>query len=406
MPSSHTQTEKASGITLAQGYTAGATYCGLKRKKGSLDLGMLYSQRPASTAGVFTTNKVKAAPIVLSHENLVHTKGRARAVVVNSGSANASVGKQGIKDAREMAELAAERLHLDPEEIMVASTGVIGVELPMGLIRAGIKNIEMSPTGGLSFARSIITTDLRTKEFTASGTVNKKKFIVGGCAKGSGMIHPNMATMLSFITTDAEVDPGFLDKCLRKAVDRSFNMITVDGDTSTNDSVFVFANGASGVKIEPNTPAADAFERALSDVCTNLAIEIARDGEGAQKLITVRVESAHTQEEARLAARAIASSNLVKTAVRGNDPNWGRVLAALGRSGASIDERKITMHINAICTMDGGMPVPFYKEAAVAAMSEPEVVIRVQIGIGKYDATAWGCDLTEEYVRINSSYTT
>ncbi len=406
MPSADIQTEKASGVTLAQSYTAGATYCGLKRKKGSLDLGMLYSQRPASAAGLFTTNKVKAAPVVLSHENLFKTKGKARAVVVNSGSANASVGKQGIKDAREMAELAAEHLHLDPSEIMVASTGVIGVELPMGLIRTGIKKIEMSPDGGLSFARSIITTDLKTKEFATSSTVNKKKFTIGGCAKGSGMIHPNLATMLSFITTDAAVDPVFLDKCLRKAVDNSFNMITVDGDTSTNDSVFIFANGASGVKIAPNTPAAAAFEKALSEVCTHLAIDIARDGEGAQKLITVRVESARTQNDARMAAKTIASSNLVKSAVRGNDPNWGRVLAALGRSGADIDERKITMHINAICTMDGGMPIPFYKEAAVAAMSEPEVTIRVQLGIGKYDATAWGCDLTEEYVRINSSYTT
>lgn len=406
MPTANIQNKKNSGVTLAQGYTAGATYCGLKRKKDSLDLGMLYSQRPASAAGLFTTNKVKAAPVVLSHENLSRGKGKARAVVVNSGSANASVGAQGIKDAREMAVLAADRLHLDPVEIMVASTGVIGVELPMGLIRTGIKKIEMSPAGGLSFARSIMTTDLRTKEFTSSSVVNKKKFIVGGCAKGSGMIHPNMATMLSFITTDADVEPSFLDKCLRKAVDSSFNMITVDGDTSTNDSVFIFANGASGVKIRPDTAAADAFERTLSHVCTNLAISIARDGEGAQKLITVRVESARTQSDARLAARTIASSNLVKSAVRGNDPNWGRVLAALGRSGAAVDERKITMHINAICTMDGGMPIPFYKEAAVAAMSEPEVTIRVQLGLGKHDATAWGCDLTEDYVRINSSYTT
>lgn len=406
MPSTGTKTERNSGVTLAQGYTAGATYCGLKRKKDSLDLGMLYSDRAANTAGLFTMNKVKAAPVILSQENLQHTRGKARAVVVNSGSANASVGKQGIKDAREMAELAAERLHLDPGEVMVASTGVIGVELPMGLIRAGIKKIEMRANGGPSFARSIITTDLCTKEYSNSATVNKKKFVVGGCAKGSGMIHPNMATMLSFITTDADVDPAYLDKSLRKAVDRSFNMITVDGDTSTNDSVFVFANGASGVKVRPGSAEADAFDKALSDVCTNLAIAIARDGEGAQKLIIVNIDGARTQEDARLAAKTIASSSLVKSAVRGNDPNWGRVLAALGRSGAAIDERKITMHLNTICTMDDGVPIPFYKEAAVAAMSEPEVTIHVTLGIGKHKATAWGCDLTEEYVRINSAYTT
>ncbi len=406
MPTTGTKTDKNSGVTLAQGFTAGATYCGLKRKKDSLDLGMLYSSRPASAAGMFTLNKVKAAPVVLSQENLKSTKGKARAVVVNSGSANASVGKQGMIDAKEMARLAAERLHIDPSEIMVASTGVIGVELPMGLIKAGIKKIEMGAIGGPSFARSIVTTDLTTKEYSTSVTINKKRFVIGGCAKGSGMIHPNMATMLAFITTDAEVDPAYLDKSLRKAVDSSFNMITVDGDTSTNDSVFVFANGASGVKIRPNTAEATAFDKALAEVCTNLAIAIAKDGEGAQKLIVVKIEGARTQEDARSAAKTIASSSLVKSAVRGNDPNWGRVLAALGRSGAAIDEQKITMHLNAICTMDGGAPIPFYKEAAVAAMNEPEVTIQVKLGMGKYNATAWGCDLTEEYVRINSAYTT
>ena len=394
-------------ITSPKGFLAGAVYCGLKHRRESLDLGLLLSERAATAAGVFTKNKIQAGSIVVSREHLGKAKGVARAIIANSGSANACVGEQGLKDAQEMAQLVARKLNFSSEEVLVASTGVIGVELPMGLIRTGVENLQPSPGSGHDFARSILTTDTRTKEVAVSFKLGRQQATIGGVAKGSGMIHPNMATMLCFLTTDAAVETRYLDQALRESVDDSFNMISVDGDTSTNDCVFLLANGSLGNKpLRTGSPGARTFEEALTYVCTSLAKEIVRDGEGASKLVIVVVEGARSLADARQAARTIASSTLLKAAVRGCDPNWGRVLAALGRSGAEIQDDKLRVDINGICTLDGGVPIPFYREAAVAAMSEAEVTIRVSLNLGNFSAAAWGCDLTEEYVKINSSYTT
>ncbi len=393
-------------ITTPQGFLAGATYAGLRTYGvGKLDLGLLYSEAPCTSAGVFTTNKVKAASLVVCAEQLA--KGRARAIVANSGCANACVGGQGVKDARETVALAASKLGVTRDEVLIASTGIIGVELPMALIRKGMGQIALSRNSGHDLARAIMTTDTRSKEIALSLELGGKPVRIGGIAKGAGMIHPNMATMLSFVTTDAAVERGFLQQSLREAVDSSFNMITVDGDSSTNDTVLLLANGASGGKtISAGDPEAPLFARAVKEVCIYLAKQIVLDGEGATKLIEVIVEGAGTVADARLVARTIASSSLVKTAVHGEDPNWGRVIAAAGRSGARLVESKIAMWINGMCTMEKGTPVPFHQEAAVASMKALEVNIRLNLNLGKQSATAWGCDLTQEYVRLNSVYTT
>jgi glutamate N-acetyltransferase/amino-acid N-acetyltransferase len=293
------------------------------------------------------------------------------------------------------------------QEVLVASTGMIGVELPMAPIRSGMEKIELARDGGGSFARAIITTDTHTKEMAVSFKLGGKACTIGAAAKGAGMIHPNMATMLCFIATDAAVAPGFLQPALKAAADRSFNQITVDGDTSTSDTVVLLANGKAGNKpIAAGAPEAALFSEALTAVCVYLAKSIARDGEGATKLIEVQVESAASWEDARLAARTIAASPLVKSAVHGADPNWGRVMAALGRSGAKVEESKVALAMNDIWMFDNGAPVPFFQEAARVSMQEPEVRIVVRLNQGKHSATAWGCDLTEDYVRFNSEYTT
>ncbi|MBI2866821.1 MAG: bifunctional glutamate N-acetyltransferase/amino-acid acetyltransferase ArgJ [Chloroflexi bacterium] len=394
-------------ITSAKGFLAGAVHCGLRQRKELPDLTLLVSEREAAAAGVFTRNKVRAGSVTVCIEHLAASGGKARAIIVNSGSANACVGEQSVKDAGEMAALAARKVGVPPEQVLIASTGVIGVELPMGLIRKGVPRIPLSQNGGNNFARAIMTTDLVPKEAAVSLTLGGKDVVIGGAAKGSGMIHPDMATMLAFIATDAAVEQSFLQAALRRAADVSFNMVSVDGDTSTNDCVLLLANGAAGNgPVAAQSPEAAAFEDALAAVCKTLAIKIAQDGEGAKKLITVIVSGARSDADARQAARTIVSSNLLKTAVHGSDPNWGRVLAALGRSGAEIEESKIRVEINGICTLDNGVPIPFYKEAAKVAMSEPEVVVRVSLNLGDRSATAWGCDLTAEYVTINSAYTT
>ncbi len=392
------------GVTAPRGFTAGATYAGLKTYgEDRLDLALLLSEAPCAGAGVFTQNRVVAAPVLLSREHL----GRAlpRAILANSGCANAAVGGQGIIDAREMSALAAERLGIAPEEVLVASTGVIGVELSMGLIRSGVRAIEPGDQGH-AFARAIMTTDMHPKEAAVRFTLDGAKATLAGTAKGAGMVHPDMATLLAFLTTDAAVEPVFLQEALKQAADQTFNMLTIDGDTSTNDTLLLLANGLAGNPPISGGSQGELFLAALVQVCQELAKMIARDAEGATKLLTVRTEGADTLEDARRAARTIASSTLLKTALFGNDPNWGRVLAALGRSGAVFDEGKVAVYINEICVMDGGKPVPFFREAAVATMQRPEVSILVRLGTGAVSATAWGCDLTEEYVRINSAYTT
>lgn len=387
-------------VTSPKGFQAGAVYAGIK-KKGDGDLGLLVSEAPCVAAGVFTTNLVKSAPVVLSQKRL--QSGRARAVVVNSGCANASTGAQGLTDAAEMAELAAQVAGVPATDVLVASTGVIGQRLPMERLKTGMKRVRLSADGGHRLARAIMTTDTVPKE-TA---VEADGFVIGGVAKGAGMICPNLATMLCFLSTDASVAPGFLQKALQRAVDLSFNMISVDGDTSPNDTVFLLANGLAGNKpIDERSAQAEVFQQALDQLCIHLAKAIARDGEGATKLIQVTVKGALTQADARLAARTVVSSPLVKTAVHGSDPNWGRILAAVGRSGAQLIESKIDLYLNGNCLVKGGTPQNFFRSRLVELLSEKEVFIGVDLNLGEAIATAWGCDLSEEYVIINSQYTT
>jgi glutamate N-acetyltransferase/amino-acid N-acetyltransferase len=393
-------------VTSPKGFRAGGTYAGLKKRDDKvLDLGILLSERPATVAATFTTNKVVSPSVVLSRERA--KRGTARAVVANSGCANCCVGPQGLKDASDMAALAARHAGVGAEEMLVCSTGMIGVELPMALIRQNMGNIKLTPEGGHDFTRAIMTTDTHPKEIAVSVEVAGRKVTLGGAAKGSGMIHPNMATMLSFITTDAAVDKGFLQAALSEAVGASFNMIDVDSDTSTNDSVILLANGAAGGSvILGGSAAGTAFQEALNYVCTALAKELARDGEGAQRLIEVVVDGAKTTQDARMAARSVACSLLVKAMVHGRDPNWGRIMMAVGKSGAELDESKVDIFVNDIHIVHEGVSIPYFKDAVVSAMNVPEVGFRVSLNLGQESATAWGCDLTEGYVIENSAYST
>jgi len=391
-------------VTSPKGFRAGATFAGIKKDaEHSLDLGILFSEAPCVAAALFTTNKIRAAPVVLSQERL--QSGRAVAVVVNSGCANAVTGEAGLRDAVEMADLAARGIGVSPEDVLVASTGVIGQELPMKLIRASIGQIILSPEGGHSLVKAMMTTDTVPKEVAVRA--GDSGFIIGGVAKGSGMIHPNLATMLCFLTTDAAVGLAFLKLALRKAVDISFNMVSVDGDTSTNDMVLVMANGLAGNEpISQGSRQAGVFQQALDQVCIYLAKSIARDGEGASKLIEVTVSGARNVAEARRAARTIVGSSLVKAAVYGNDPNWGRIVAAVGRSGVEVVESKIDLSLGDVDVVKGGRPLPFDKQSLASVLKGNEVSIGLNLNLGAASATAWGCDLSEEYVIINSKYTT
>ena len=393
-------------LTSPAGFRAGAAYAGLKTHgEDRLDLGILFSEAPCAAAGLFTRNKVCSATVPLSRSRV--EGGPVQAVIVNSGCANACVGPQGMLDAKEMASLAAKKLGLAEERVLVASTGIIGVELPMTLLRRSVPMVEMATQNGHSFARAIVTTDSHPKEIAVRFKAGGADCTIGAAVKGVGMIHPNLATMLCFITSDAAVDQAFLKEALRATVDGTFNMLTVDGDTSTNDMAILLANGKAGnAPIRTNTPDAAVFSQALTHVCTTLARMIAKDGEGATKLMEVVVTGAQTLDDARNAARAVVRSPLVKSAVHGGDPNWGRIVCAIGYSGANILEEKLRLTINGIVMLDNGTPVPFLKEAASSAMREPEVHIEASLGMGEASATAWGCDLTEEYVRFNSAYST
>jgi len=395
------------GVTTPKGFLAGTAYADIKgNNAGKADVALLYSEQPCAAAGVFTQNKFSAAPVHWSKE--VIADGRAQAVVVNSGNANAGTGDQGYRDSAQMAALAAEHLGLDRHDVLVASTGVIGVPLPMERMRTGIAASKPTAGGSQDFAVAIMTTDTVPK-FGAvevqlpDGTVGH----IGGSCKGVGMIHPDMATMLGFLTTDFAVEPQFLQQALKAAADRSFNMVTVDGDTSTNDTLLLLANGAGGnPPITRGSDAAATFQDALDELCVYLCKKIARDGEGATKLIEAEVRGALTLSDARVAARTIASSPLVKTAVYGNDPNWGRLLAAAGRSGAELDPTKVDAFIGDICLMKAGQPQAYDHALAVTTMKQETVHLRLHLHLGDAHATAWGCDLTEEYVHINADYTT
>ena len=390
-------------VTSVPGFVAGAVHAGIK-DTDELDLAILYSKMPCVATAVFTTNLVKSAPIILSQRHL--TQRKARAIVVNSGCANACLGEQGMTDASEMASLTATKVSIASQEVLVASTGVIGKPLPMSQIRNGIEKIELHQDGGHKLARAMMTTDTRPKEIAIQVEAKEGKFTIGGVAKGAGMMHPELATMLCFITTDAAVNIDFLQQSLKKAANASFNMLSIDGETSPNDCVFLLANGlASNTEIGFNN--GGDFQNALNEACIYLAKSIARDGEGATKLIEVVVEGAVNQTEARQAARTIVSSPLVKAAMHGGDPNWGRIVAALGRSGAKIREDKLDVHLNDICVMKQGSPTRFDAEELRTSLARAnKVPIKVYLNLGDGRATAWGCDLSEEYVRINSEHAT
>ncbi len=398
------------GITTCRGFKANGIAAGLK-KSGKLDLALVYSSAPCTSAAVFTRNAFKAAPVwydmqVLSSGALVH------GVAVNSGCANACTGDQGMIDAREMAQIAEQAMEATPGTFYVMSTGVIGQHMPMDTINKGIHQAATTlcgeRAGGANAAKAIMTTDTHSKEVAVRVNTDEGSFTVAGMAKGSGMIHPNMATMLCIITTDAAIAAEQLQTMLNKVIDSSFNMITVDGDTSTNDTVLVLANGAadlSAIESEAH-PLYPALLTALDEVVTHLAREIVRDGEGAEHLVEIVVEGAVTKEDARAVARSIANSSLVKTAIYGRDANWGRVICAVGYSGATIEPEKVSLKLGDMALFSKGTPIDFDEEHASQLLAQKEVRFAVDLGLGNQSATMWTCDLTHEYVNINANYRT
>ena len=401
------------GITAPQGFRAAGVACGIKRRSATaatapLDLALIVTEGPVSAAAVFTTNKAVAAPVIVSREHLAKSGGRAAAIVVNAGCANACTGEAGLAVARQMAEAAAAAARCAPHEVLVASTGVIGMPLSIEKVRAGVADASaaLSTSGSDNAMRAIMTTDPFPKGKAVSvTTAGGKTFAVGGICKGSGMIEPRMATMLGFLTTDARVAPGVLQGALRRVADETFNAITVDGECSTNDCVFLLASGASGVTIErDDDPALLAGLRAVSEF---LAREIVRGGEGATKLVTVTITGAATHEDAWLAARTIANSPLVKTAIHGGDPNWGRLVAAAGRSGAEFVLDRATVAVGPVQVFVSGVPHDERAGEAAAVMQQKELTVSVDLGTGGgHSATMWTCDFSAEYVRINAEYRT
>ena len=378
-------------LTAPEGFKIAAAAAGIR--KSGLDLGLLYSDRPATTAVVFTKNAFPAAPILVTRQHLKVSGNTARAVLVNAGNANAVTGEAGMNAARQCATELAKHLGCKPSDVFISSTGVIGRPLPVEKISAALPSLvrEMNPGGTDSFARAIMTTDTVPK--VATSRADGVRML--GFAKGSGMIHPNMATMLSYILTDAKIEFAALDKALRYAVDRSFHSITVDGDTSTNDTVAVLANGASGI-----SPSPEAFTAQLTEVCQTLAKAIARDGEGATKFVELTIEGAPSDEAAREIGRTIARSPLVKTAIYGCDPNWGRLICAVGNSGIPLSGEEVELFIDDVPLINGDLKVASEK------LNAKDVKIRVSLHSGSGKATVWTCDLTEEYIHINADYTT
>ena len=393
-------------VTSPQGFRAGAIHAGIRSDtpEDVLDVTVLATDGETTGGAVFTRNRITAAPVIVSRDNI--SKASPRAIVVNSGNANAAVGEQGIADARETADIVSAKLGLRAEEVLVCSTGVIGIPMPMDVMRRGIEAIELDAEAGHEFALAIMTTDLQSKESAVSVEIDGRTVTVAGAAKGSGMIHPDMATMLAFVTTDAAIEQDCLRRIVGRAADRSFNMISVDGDTSTNDTFIVIANGQSGHAPISSGENEAIIEEAITHVAMELAKAIVRDGEGATKLIEINVTGALSNDDARQAARVISTSPLVKTAVFGNDPNWGRVMMALGRSGIEVEESRVTLHFNDICVLQNGRAMAFSREEAVERMKQPEVHFDVSLGLGGGAATAWTCDFSYEYVRINGEYTT
>jgi len=395
---------------LPKGFRFAATACGLK-KTGALDLALISSDVPASAAAVFTQNLVVAAPVTLSKKNLRESQGRMRAVIVNAGNANCATGGQGEVVSLRTNEEAARCMVMAPQELFVCSTGVIGVQLPVEKILRALptlaRNRRASARSFTELALAICTTDTRPKTATASFKMSGKRIHVLGCAKGAGMIHPNMATTLAFVITDAAISPALLQKTLRNVTSRTFNSISVDGDTSTNDTLLVLANGAAGApRIAATSKGHRQFTAALEDVCGSLARQIVADGEGAQRVIEIEVRGAKTDTAARKIAETIATSPLVKTAFAGGDPNWGRIFAAAGRSGVRFDAALVEITMAGIKVLRNGQPLDFNERAASNRLLADHVPIIVDLHAGKSRARYWTCDFTAEYVRINASYRT
>jgi len=391
------------GVTAAQGFMAAGIHSGIKKNKK--DLALIYSEQPAHAAGVYTKNRFAAAPVVVTREHL--SAGRARAIICNSGNANACTGQQGVEDARRMAEITARHLGLSATEVVVASTGVIGEYLPMQIVATGIEQIVGSLTrqGGADAAEAIMTTDLVEKVTAYALDIGGRKVTVGGMAKGSGMIHPNMATMLGFITTDCAITPNLLHKALQYTVERSYNLITVDGDTSTNDMVVVLANGmAQNPLIANENEDYHRFLAALQRVNTELSQKIVRDGEGATKFLEVTVNHAASFATAKKLAMGILNSSLVKTAFFGEDANWGRIVSAMGQTDVDFRPELVNIWLGDVQVTKYGQGLRFDEEHAKDILRKKDIKITVDLGMGGETVTAWGTDLSYDYVSINASY--
>lgn len=394
------------GVTFAKGFTAAGVKAGIK-KSGNLDVAVIYTKTQAVVAGTFTQNKVAAAPVYVSKE--VVATGTAHAIVANAGCANACTGQQGLDDAHKMAQIAADELGVNADDVIVGSTGVIGVNLPMDKLEAGIKDAvaNLSADGSDNAGRAIITTDTHSKSVTCEFELSGKTVRMGAIAKGSGMIRPNMATMLCYITTDIAIDQALLQKVVSGCVEKSFNMISVDGDMSTNDMVIVLANGeANNAKITEENADYQIFFDKLMMLCTELAKQIAADGEGASKFLTINVKGAKSFADAKTVGMAIANSPLVKTAFFGEDPNWGRVICAVGYSGADMVPEKTVVKFGGITIFANGTGATYDEKALAHVMKEKDIVIDIELNMGQEDATVWSCDLSYEYVKINGEYHT
>jgi len=392
-------------VTSPKGFLAAGIFCGIKKQKK--DLSLIYSEADCTTAGTFTLNKVKAAPLIVS-QDVIKNKSTVKAVIVNSGNANACTGDKGYNDALSMQSYCAKKLGINQNEVLISSTGVIGQLMPMEKLLSGIDEIipALSSNGGFDAAEAIMTTDKKLKSFAVDVELNGGKITIGAICKGSGMIMPNMATMLAFITTDAKIETKFLQELLSSSVKNSFNKISVDGDTSTNDMVVILANGSSTISVEENSADKKIFQEALTALCIEMAKSIVSDGEGATKLVEIIVSGAGSEEDANLVGKAVANSSLVKTAINGEDANWGRIMSAAGNSGASIDPAKMSISFNNSPVVLPDYNIVLDEAAAKEILSQNEFQIKINLNGGNHTATWWTCDFSIDYVKINANYRT
>jgi glutamate N-acetyltransferase/amino-acid N-acetyltransferase len=398
---------KNGSVTSTKGFKAAGIHCGVKEKSKKLDLALIYSAEPCTVVGTYTLNKVKAAPLLISRDTVKKSK-YVKAVVVNSGNANACTGEEGYLDALDMQKKCAEGLNIRQHEVLIASTGVIGQKLPLNKIISGIDKIipRLSTKGGIDAANAIMTTDLKVKSYALKVKLASGNVTIGAICKGSGMIMPNMATMLAFISTDAKISKSVLYDILLESVKKSFNKISVDGDTSTNDMVILLANGASDILIEKNSGDYNLFKDALDVICIKMAKSIVSDGEGATKLIAINVKHAKSEKEADIVAKSISNSPLVKTAFYGGDANWGRILSAAGQSGADIDPAKVSISFDKLPVLLPNYKLVIDEVKAAKILAKPEISVTIDLGNGLKESTWWMCDLSEDYVKINANYRT